>query len=110
MTKENIVKHGVRIPQDMSQTENSNQVSLPVAGGNMVHSYMQSIKSISAISYKKVTYVTLKSCNTSHRCLQLMFRTMLTILPSNKFIDTIKKYFIRFVFCVLLFSMFVGYW
>ena len=32
MTKENIVKHGFRIPQDMSQTENSNQVSLPVAG------------------------------------------------------------------------------
>ena len=25
-------KHGFRIPQDMSQTENSNQVSLPVAG------------------------------------------------------------------------------
>ena len=32
MTKENIVKHGFRIPQDMSQTENSNQGSLPVAG------------------------------------------------------------------------------
>ena len=32
MTKENIVKHGFRILQDMSQTENSNQVSLPVAG------------------------------------------------------------------------------
>ena len=31
MTKENILKHGFRIPQDMSQTENSNQVSLPVA-------------------------------------------------------------------------------
>ena len=32
MTKENIVKHGFRIPKDMSQTKNSNQVSLPVAG------------------------------------------------------------------------------
>ena len=32
MTKENIVKHEFRIPQDMSQTENSNQGSLPVAG------------------------------------------------------------------------------
>ena len=32
MTKENIVKHGFQIPQDMSQIENSNQVSLPVAG------------------------------------------------------------------------------
>ena len=32
MTEENIVKHGFGIPQDMSQTENSNQVSLPVAG------------------------------------------------------------------------------
>ena len=31
MTKENIVKHGFQIPQDMSQTENSNQGSLPVA-------------------------------------------------------------------------------
>ena len=32
ITKENVVKHGFRIPQDMSQTENSYQVSLPVAG------------------------------------------------------------------------------
>ena len=32
MTKENKVKHGFRIPQDMSQAENSNQGSLPVAG------------------------------------------------------------------------------
>ena len=31
MTRENRVKHGFLIPQDMSQTENSNQVSLPVA-------------------------------------------------------------------------------
>ena len=31
MTKENIVKHGFRIPQDLSQTENSKQCSLPVA-------------------------------------------------------------------------------
>ena len=31
---ENIVKQRLRIPQDMSQTENSNQVSLPVAGGH----------------------------------------------------------------------------
>ena len=32
MTKENIVKHGFWIPQDMSQAENSNQVSLTVPG------------------------------------------------------------------------------
>ena len=32
MTKENIVKHGFRIPQDMSQTENRDQGSLPVTG------------------------------------------------------------------------------
>ena len=32
MTKENIVKIWISIPQDMSQTENSNQVSLSVAG------------------------------------------------------------------------------
>ena len=32
MTTENIVKHGFRIPQDMSQTENSNQVSPLVDG------------------------------------------------------------------------------
>ena len=31
MTKENIVKHKFQIPLDMPQTENSNQVSLPVA-------------------------------------------------------------------------------
>ena len=42
MTKENIVKHGFRIPQDMSKTENSNQVSLPAAGEHG-HSYMPSI-------------------------------------------------------------------
>ena len=35
----------------MSLTENSNQVFLP-ALENMVHSHMQSIKSLSAISYK----------------------------------------------------------
>ena len=49
--QENIVKHGFQIPLDMPQTENSNQVSLPVAG-DMVYSNMQSIKSLSAISYK----------------------------------------------------------
>ena len=32
MTKENIVKHGFWLPQDMSQAEKSNQVFLPVAG------------------------------------------------------------------------------
>ena len=32
MTKENIVKHGFQIPLDMPQTENTNPVSLPVAG------------------------------------------------------------------------------
>ena len=31
MTEENIVKHGFQIPQDMSKTEKSNKVSLPVA-------------------------------------------------------------------------------
>ena len=32
LAKENLVKHGFRIPQDMSQADNSNKVSLPVAG------------------------------------------------------------------------------
>ena len=51
MTKENIVKHGFRIPKDMSQTENSNQVSLPVAGEH--GSFLYAIyKSLSAIPYK----------------------------------------------------------
>ena len=35
----------------MSLTEDGNQVFLPGLG-NMVHSYMQSLKSVSAISYK----------------------------------------------------------
>ena len=52
MTKENIVKHGFRIPQGMFQTANSNKVTLPVAGEHG-YSYMQSINSLSAISYKK---------------------------------------------------------
>ena len=107
MTKENIVKHGFRIPQDMSQTENSNQDALPVAGEH--GSFLYAIYKVIICHFvQKVTYVTLTSCNTSHRCLQLMFMTMLKILTSNKFIDTIIKYIISLVFCVLLFSMFVG--
>ena len=51
MTKENIIKHGFQIPLDMPQTENSNQVSLPLAG-ERDHSYMLSIISLSAIPYK----------------------------------------------------------
>ena len=52
MTKENIVKHRFRIPQDLFQTENSNQVSLLVAGEH--GSFLYAIyKVIIAISYKK---------------------------------------------------------
>ena len=107
MTEENIVKHGFPIPQDMSQTENSNQVSLPVAGEH--GSFLYAINKVIICNFvQKVTYVTLTSCNTSHSCLQLMFMTMLNILTSNKFIDTIIKYINSLVFCVLLFLLFVG--
>ena len=78
MTKENIVKHGFRIPKDMSQTENSNQVSLAEAGEH--GSFLYAIfKGIICKFIKKVTYAILPSCNTSHECLQLMFMTMLNI-------------------------------
>ena len=50
-SKENIVKHGIVRPKDMSLTDNSNQAFLPGIW-NVVHSYMQCIKSLSAISYK----------------------------------------------------------
>ena len=39
MTKENIVKKGYQIPLDMPQTENSNQVSLHVAGEHVSFLY-----------------------------------------------------------------------
>ena len=75
MTKENIVKHEFQVPQDMSQTENSNQVSLPVAGEHGSLSYAI-YKVIICNLVNKVTYVTLTSCNTSHGDLQLMLMTM----------------------------------
>ena len=107
MTKENIVKHGCRIPQDLPQAENSNQVSLPVAGEH--GSFFYAIYKVIFCNFVlKVTYVTLTSCDTYNRCLQLMFMTMFNILTSNKSIDTFKKYIISLVFCVLLFSIFVG--
>ena len=91
----------------MSHTENSNQVSLPVAGEH--GSFLYAIYKVIICNFVQMaTYVTLTSCNTSHRCLQLMFMTMLNILTSNKFIDTIKNYITCLVFYVLLFLMFVG--
>ena len=50
MTIENLVKHGFNKPQDMSLTEESNQVFLP--GAKEHGFYMQSIKSLSAICIK----------------------------------------------------------
>ena len=51
MTKENRVKHGFRIPQDVSQTENSYQASIPVAWEH--GSFLYAIyKVITAISYE----------------------------------------------------------
>ena len=88
--KENIVKHSLEYPKTCLRLKISTKF-LFLRLGNMVYSYMQSKKSLSVISFKKVTYVTLTSCNTSHRCLQLMIMTMLNILTSNKFVDTIIK-------------------
>ena len=56
----------------MSLTEKNRVFFLGL--GNIVHSYMQYIKSICNFVLN-VTYVTLMSGNTSHRCLQLMFMT-----------------------------------
>ena len=91
----------------MSASKHSIQVSLPVAGehGSLLYAIY---KVIICNFVLNVTYVTLMSGKTSHRCLQLMFMTRSNIETSNKFIDTIIKYIISLVFCVLLFSMFVG--
>ena len=91
----------------MSQAENSNQVSLPVAGEH--GSFLCAIYKVIICNFVlNVTYVTLMSGKTSQRCLQLMFITRSNIYTSNKVIDTIIKYIISLVFCVMLFSMFVG--
>ena len=91
----------------MSKTENSNKGSLAVAGEH--DSFLYAIYKVIICNFDlKVTYVTLTSCHTSHRCLRLMFMTMLNILTSNKFIDTIIKYIISLVICVPIFSMFLG--
>ena len=68
MTKENILKHGFLIPQDMSQAENSNQVSIPVAGehGSFLYAIYEVIICNSVLN---VTYVTLMSGKTSQRYL-----------------------------------------
>ena len=74
MTKENIVKHGFWIPQDISQAENSNQVSIPVAGEH--GSFLYAIYEVIIRNFVlNVTYVTLLSGKTSQRYLQLMFMT-----------------------------------
>ena len=91
----------------MSQAENSNQVSLTVAGER--GSFLYAIYKVIICNFVlNVTYVTLMSGKTSQRCLQLMFITRSNIYTSNKFIDTLIKYIISLVFCVMLFSMFVG--
>ena len=91
----------------MSQAENSKQVSLPVAGEH--GSFLYAIYKVIICNFVlNVTYVTLMSGKTSQRYLQLMFMTRSNIWTSNKFIDTIIKYIISLVFCVMLFSMFVG--
>ena len=52
----------------MSQAENSNQVSLPVAGEH--GSFLYAVyKVIICYFVLNVTYVTLMSSETSHRCL-----------------------------------------
>ena len=50
MTEEHLEKHGFLRSQDMFLTENNNQAFF-LRLGNMVHSYMQYVKSLSAISY-----------------------------------------------------------
>ena len=58
----------------MSQTKNSNQISLPVAGEH--GSFLYAIYKVTFCNFvQNVTYVTLMSGKTSHRCLQLMFMT-----------------------------------
>ena len=58
----------------MSQAENSNQVSLPVAGEH--GSFLYAIYKVIICNFVlNVTYVTLMSGKTSQRCLQLMFMT-----------------------------------
>ena len=91
----------------MSQTEKGNQVSLPVAGEH--GSFLFAIYKVIICNFlQKVTYVTLTSCNTSHRCLQFMFMTMFNILTSNNFIDTIIKYIISLVFVYCYFQCLCG--
>ena len=58
----------------MSQAENSNQVSLPVAGEH--GSFLYAIYKVIICNFVlNVTYVTLMSGKTSQGCLQLMFMT-----------------------------------
>ena len=58
----------------MSQAENSNQVSLPVAGEH--GSFLYAIYKVIICNFVlNVTYVTLMSGKTSQICLQLMFIT-----------------------------------
>ena len=91
----------------MSQADNSNQVSLTVAGEH--DSLLYAISKVILCNFVlNVTYVTLMSGKTSQIYLQLMFMTRSNIKTSNKFIDTMTKYIISLVFCRLLFSMFVG--
>ena len=91
----------------MSQAEKSNQVSLPVAGEH--GSFLYAIYKVIICNFVlNVTYLTLMSGKTSQRYLQSMFMTRSNIQTSNKFIDTMIKYINCLVFCVLLFSMFVG--
>ena len=73
----------------------------------MFHSYMQSIKSLSAISYKS----NIRNAD------ELQFISQMSAIDvydyvkhftANKFIDTIVKYIFSFVFCVLLFLILCG--
>ena len=64
--------------QDMFLTKNSNQVFLSVVGEHDSFLYAISKVIICYFVYN-VTYVTLMSRNTSHRCLQLKFMTRSTI-------------------------------
>ena len=58
----------------MSQAENSNQVSLPVAGEH--GSFLYAIYKVIICNFVlNVTYVTLMSGKTSQRCQLLMFMT-----------------------------------
>ena len=58
----------------MSQTNNSNHISLPVAGEHGL--FLYAIYKVIICNFElNVTYVTLMSGKTSHICLQLMFMT-----------------------------------